>query len=156
MNFLEQLVAEWYAYRDFFVRTNVKFGPRPQGGYEGEMDVVAFHPKDRTLIHFETSSDADSWNERKMKFQKKFEKAEQHYASEFKFGFEEAKKVAVVSFTRPREPVDMGFNIELLLIPDLMSRITKRLKRAHPMKAAVSEVYPLLRAIQFAVWYGGA
>ncbi len=47
MNFLEQLVAEWYAYKGYFVRTNIKFGKRIRGGYEGEMDVVAFDPKEK-------------------------------------------------------------------------------------------------------------
>ena len=42
MNFLEKLVAEWYQYRGYFVKGNVKFGPREQGGYKSEMDVVAF------------------------------------------------------------------------------------------------------------------
>jgi hypothetical protein len=51
MNFLEQLTSEWYAYRGYFVRTNVKFGRRPAGGYEGEMDVVAFDPLKKVLVH---------------------------------------------------------------------------------------------------------
>jgi hypothetical protein len=107
VNFLEQLVAEWYAYRGFFVRTNIKFGKRGKGGYKGEMDVVAFHPQGRTLVHIEASSDAYSWPKRKEMFRKKFQIEEQLYAS---------------------------------------------LRSTHPMKAAVPEVYPLLRAIQFAVW----
>ncbi len=65
MNFLEQLIAEWYAYRGFFVRTNIRFGKRPAGGYEGEIDVAAFNPRTKHLVHIETSTDADSWAERK-------------------------------------------------------------------------------------------
>jgi len=26
MNFLEQIVSEWYAYKGYFVKTNIKFG----------------------------------------------------------------------------------------------------------------------------------
>ena len=51
MNFLEQLVAEWYGYRDYFIRTNVKFGKRSKGGYTGEVDVLAVKPQERELIH---------------------------------------------------------------------------------------------------------
>lgn len=154
MNFLEQLVAEWYAYRGFFVRTNIKFGKRAKGGYKGEMDVVAFHPQGRTLVHIEASSDAYSWPKRKEMFRKKFQIEEQLYASEFGFEFEKVVKVAVVSFTQPREPVEpveLGCD-KLFLVRDLMRWITSRLRSTHPMKAAVPEVYPLLRAIQFAVW----
>lgn len=42
MNFLEQLVSEWYSYRGFYVRENVRVGLRDRGGYQGELDVVAF------------------------------------------------------------------------------------------------------------------
>lgn len=43
-NFLEQLVAEWYEYRGYFVRRNVLVGRRSQGGQDGELDIVAFNP----------------------------------------------------------------------------------------------------------------
>jgi len=32
INFLEQLAAEWYEFRGYFVRRNVRVGPRPKGG----------------------------------------------------------------------------------------------------------------------------
>jgi hypothetical protein len=80
VNFLEQLVAEWFAYgRKCFVRTNVNFGPRELGGFEGEMDVVAFEPNDKLLFHVEASTDADSWDERRSRFQKKFQGAARYY-----------------------------------------------------------------------------
>src|ERR1700683_1491772 len=60
-NFLEQLVAEWYEYRGFFVRRNVNVGKRTAGGHEGELDVVAFHPVEKLLVQIETSMDAESW-----------------------------------------------------------------------------------------------
>ena len=42
INFLEQLIAEWYEYRGYFVRRNVLVGRRLKGGYECELDIVAF------------------------------------------------------------------------------------------------------------------
>src|SRR5690554_419807 len=42
MNHLEQLVAEWYEYRGYFVRRNIQVGPRANGGYECELDAVLF------------------------------------------------------------------------------------------------------------------
>lgn len=35
-NFLEQLVAEWYEFRGYFVWRNINVGPRPKGGFESE------------------------------------------------------------------------------------------------------------------------
>ena len=46
-NFLEELTAEWYEFNGYFVRRNVNVGKRPEGGYECELDVVAFHPMKR-------------------------------------------------------------------------------------------------------------
>lgn len=50
MNFLEQLIAEWYAYQDYLVLTNINVGKRPKGGYEGEIDIIAFDPKKKSLF----------------------------------------------------------------------------------------------------------
>lgn len=64
VNFLEQMVAEWYEFRGYFVRRNVRVGPRPKGGHIAELDVVAYHPARKHLVHIEPSSDANSWEER--------------------------------------------------------------------------------------------
>jgi hypothetical protein len=72
INFLEQLAAEWYEFRGYFVRRNVRVGPRPNGGHECELDVVAFHPKKRHLVQIEPSMDADSWAQREQRYAKKF------------------------------------------------------------------------------------
>src|SRR5689334_5505144 len=72
-NHLEELVAEWYQFQGFFVRRNVQVGKRTQGGYECELDVVAFHPGHKRLIHIEPSLDGDSWTVREKRYQKKFE-----------------------------------------------------------------------------------
>ena len=52
-NYLEQLVAEWYEYQGYFIRRNVMVGKLPGGGYEGELDIVAFHPEKKHLLHIE-------------------------------------------------------------------------------------------------------
>lgn len=50
-NHLEQLIAEWYEYQGYFVRRNILVGKRAKGGYECELDVVAFHPERQHLVH---------------------------------------------------------------------------------------------------------
>jgi hypothetical protein len=78
MNFLEELVAEWYEFRGYFVRRNVLVGRRAKGGYECELDVVAFHPGSKHLVHIEPSMDAQSWAKRDERFRKKFAAGRRH------------------------------------------------------------------------------
>jgi hypothetical protein len=44
-NYLEQLIAEWYEYKGYFIRQNVWVGKRARGGYECELDIAGleFH-----------------------------------------------------------------------------------------------------------------
>jgi len=154
MNFLEQLAAEWYAYRGYFVRTNVKFGRRRAGGYEGEMDVVAFHPREKVLVHAEPSMDADSWRQREQKFRRKFRDAEEHYGELFQFHYERVDRVAVCGWGRSL-PQDVSFgDIVIKTLPSFVSEIMKELKRHDPYKDIVPEHWPLLRALQMGLHWG--
>lgn len=153
MNFLEQLVAEWYEYKGFFVRTNIKFGKRAAGGWEGEIDVAAFDPKSKRLIHVEASMDSYSWSKRKNKFVKKFRDAKRNYKEVFDFNFKSIRNQVIVGFTKTKPKVNFG-GIEVILVPDFVREVTEYLSKQDPMKAIVPESYPLLRAIQFATAYG--
>jgi hypothetical protein len=35
MNYIEQLISEWYEYKGYYVRRNIKVGRRKSGGYDG-------------------------------------------------------------------------------------------------------------------------
>jgi len=155
MNFLEQLAAEWYAYNGYFVRTNIKYGSRAKGGFVGEIDVAAYMPKNRSLIHIETSTDADTWEERKKRFIKKFATASDHYAEVFDFSIKSIERVAIVGFSRVNSPqLEFGNDIKVISVPEFMKRITEKLSEYTPLQKAVPESYNLLRAIQFTVSYG--
>lgn len=52
-NHLEQLISEWPEFKGFFVRRNVRVGKLAGGGYEGELDIVAYHPQDKSALHIE-------------------------------------------------------------------------------------------------------
>ncbi|TCZ85031.1 hypothetical protein [Lysobacter sp. N42] len=78
MNWLEQLVAEWYEYQGYFVRRNVLVGRRANGGWECELDVVAFHPGLRPLVHIEPSMDSNSWEVRAQRYARRFEAGRRH------------------------------------------------------------------------------
>lgn len=81
LNYLEQLVAEWYEFQGYFLRRNINVGKRDRGGYECELDVVAFHPQKRHLVQIEPSMDADSWPKRELRYAKKFEAGENTFQS---------------------------------------------------------------------------
>ncbi len=69
-NYLEQLIAEWYEYKGYYVRRNLLVGKRVKGGFECELDVVTFNPKAKHLVHIEPSMDANSWAEPREKIPK--------------------------------------------------------------------------------------
>jgi hypothetical protein len=150
MNFLEQLVAEWYEYQGYFATTNIKFGKLSHGGWAGEMDVVAFDPESKEIVHIETSSDADSWEKREIRIKKKFGNASKHYKEKFPFTELPIKQIAIVGYGKPKKKAfDEGIEVES--ISGFVKKICEDLKKIHPLKEVVSEQYPLLRAIQFAV-----
>jgi len=68
MNHLEQLVSEWYEFQGYFVRRNVHVGKRSNGGWECELDVIAFNPQKKHLVHIEPSMDANSWAKREERY----------------------------------------------------------------------------------------
>jgi hypothetical protein len=156
VNFLEQLVAEWYSYRGYYVRTNVMVGPRQAGGYEGELDVVAFHPETKEIVHIETSMDALSWDKRREKFTKKFEMGRRYIPQLFSFTERRPKQVVVLGFPRTtRDEQLLGQDVEVYLMPRLITEIAEELSKTKVENGAVPETFPLLRAMQFALDYGG-
>ena len=95
-NFLEQLVAEWYEYRGYFVRRNVPVGRRTKGGYECELDIIAFDPVSQHLVHIEPSMDAESWEKRERSFRKKFDAGLKYIPSLFP-GLDLPQKIEQIS-----------------------------------------------------------
>lgn len=163
MNFLEQLVAEWYQYRGYFVRTNIRFGKRTKGGYEGEMDVIAYHPVLKELLHTECSTDAWSWEKKRERFIKKFNDASKYYESIFPFCKDDVKiirKLVISGFSIPRKKeygkIILGGennNIGFITIPEFIDPIISHLSKKSPLSEAIPESYPLLRSMQYGTFY---
>ncbi|OGD40462.1 hypothetical protein A3I30_00060 [Candidatus Azambacteria bacterium RIFCSPLOWO2_02_FULL_44_14] len=154
MNFLEQLTAEWYEYNGYFVRQNVKFGKRKEGGWRGEMDVIAYNTNNKTSLHIETSTDSNTRAQREKKFKRKFSDAQQYYEEIFHFK-SSPKRLAIVSFrmTMPQD-LDFGSDIEIKTIPQFIREIVTELSVKDPRADVIPESYPLLRAIQFSAFFG--
>ena len=156
MNFLEQLVAEWYEYEKYFVRSNVRSRKRAKGGFDVELDVLAYDLPNNTLLHVETSGDADSWAERKHRFlTKKFILTRKEYESIIGCKVNKIRKIAIVGYARSTKTnLNWGQDIEVVFIPDFMKQIAEKLRSQHPAHEAVPEGFPLLRAMQTVLAYG--
>lgn len=153
-NHLEQLVAEWYEHQGYFVRKNVNVGKRPQGGYECELDIVAFHPGTKKLVHIEPSLDADSWPTRERRYQRKF-KAGKKYIPQIFSGLEiptAIDQIALFLFasTTNHRTIAGG---RIMLVSELMVTISEGLVKDRIAKKAVPEQFPMLRTIQFVLEY---
>ena len=153
-NYLEQLIAEWYEYKGFFVRRNVLVGKRPKGGHDCELDVVAFHPHEKRLVHIEPSMDASSWEERERRYTKKFEAGRKHIPQLFK-GLDlpkEIEQIAVLVFASKTNHDTLGGG-KILLIDELLADIFAELKDRPIASHAVPEHLMVLRSFQFVAQY---
>ena len=147
MNFLEQLAAEWYEYKGYFCRTNIRFGETGHGGHIGEMDVIAYHPKTKEFVHIECSTDAWSWERKKEVFAKKFKNAHKFYEEKFPFEKENIRKIAVTGFSRPRNNADQkmnfGLGVEVFLVPEFVVLISSELSKLDPWYVGITSCNPI-------------
>ena len=149
MNFIESLIAEWLAYNGYFVRRNVKVGRRPEGGWEGELDVVGYNPETRKLIHYECSSDADTIEKRDKTFSRKFALGKKYIPSLFP-GIELPKiEQLVLHGAASRKQMKMG-GVIVVRLQDFVADVLLELRKKHVSKEAVPEQFPLLRTLQWA------
>jgi hypothetical protein len=157
-NYLEQIVSEWYEYQGYFVRRNVLVGKRAKGGYECELDVVAFHPAMRRLVHIEPSSDADSWETREKRYTRKFEAGRKYIPDLFKgviLPNQKIEQIAVLVFGSKTNHETLAGG-RLMLAEELLAEILAGLKDSSIYSSAVSEQYPILRTLQFVCQYRNA
>jgi hypothetical protein len=152
MNHLEQLVAEWLQYNGYFVRVSVPVGPRANGGFEGELDVVGIHFARQHLIHVECSLDALSQEKRETRFSLKFERGKRFIKEVFR-GCpipEEVEQVVVLQFAGSKVGAFGG--ARLVTVRDLIHEIYAGLKGTSPQSKAVPSNLPLLRTLQLAAY----
>ena len=152
MNFLESLAAEWYEYNGYFVRSNSRTHKRKKGGWDVELDVLAYSPSDQRLIHIETSGDANSWQERKDRFlKKKFILPRKEYELLIGSRIGTLEKIAIVGWRSTKSDLHWKNDIKVVLIPQFLEEITTKLRDTSPFTQAVPENFPLLRAMQMAL-----
>ena len=156
-NYLEQLIAEWYEYQGYFVRRNVLVGRRPKGGYECELDIVAFHPGRRHLIHIEPSMDADSWAIREKRYQKKFDAGRKYIRTIFQDVQlpDTVEQIAVLVFASKANHERVGGG-RLVLVDEILEDIFREFKGKHLASNAIPEHLTILRTCQFVAEYRSA
>jgi hypothetical protein len=151
MNHLEQLVCEYYDWQDYIVKKNIHVGLRAQGGYEMELDIVAYNPHSDHLVHVEASLDAQSWKKREERFGKKFELGRKYIRKEV---FTWLKKDSVLEQiailpSKPKDGLLCGMPVQS--IDDFYAKVVAKVKEeGRGAVAAIPEEYPLLRVLQFA------
>ena len=150
MSHLENLIVEYYDWKGYLVKRNIKVGRLKHGGWEMELDVIAYHPHEGHLIHLEPSVDADSWKKREYRFAKKFGAGEKYIFTDVFTWLEPTTPVdrvaVLISHPKGRDKI-AGANIQS--IDELMLEIRGEIKKEGIVaKKAVPEQYPLLRTIQ--------
>ena len=153
-NYLEQLLAEWYEYQGYFIRRNVWVGKREKGGYECELDIVAFHPGKKHLLQVEPSSDADSWARREERYARKFLAGRKYIPGLFR-DFEAQSpidQIAVFVFASKQNRQSLAGG-RIVLASEILVDILKELRSSSILSSAISEQYPILRTLQFVCQY---
>jgi hypothetical protein len=156
-NHLEQLVAEWLEFNGYFVRRNVKVGKLSRGGFEGELDIVAYHPVKNHLFQIEPSIDAHTWEKREKRFRKKFDAGRSYIISKI-FPWLPHNKTfdqwAVLWGSDKNHPTVGGGKV--VPIWTLYKMIVKDvLAVGYPGGNAIPEQFPLLRTIQHTMHWAG-
>jgi hypothetical protein len=155
VNFLEQLVAEWYEYQGYFIRRNVRVGKLPKGGYECELDIVAFHPETKHLLHIEPSTDADSWDKREKRYKKKFDAGRKYIPEMFPALLPPEvvpEQIALLVFA-PRDadrPLGGG---HVMHVSAFLESVITQFSKISMLKGQVPEQFTILRTLQFVAEY---
>lgn len=150
MSHLENLIAEYYDWKGYLVKRNIKVGKLSHGGWEMELDVIAFDPHTNHLIHLEPSIDAHSWATREERFNKKFASARKYILSEVFTWLDPNIKIEQVAVL-VSHPKDRDFlaGARIVSIDELLSEIREKIIGCGIVaKNAIPEQYPLLRTLQ--------
>nr|WP_315249030.1 hypothetical protein [uncultured Duganella sp.] len=153
MSHLESLIVEFYDWRGYLVKRNVKVGKRSAGGWEMELDVVAYHPHTRHLIHIEASLDAHSWDRREQRYVKKFHSGEKFILTDVFTWLEKdtpIERLAIFPSVPPFRKNFAGANAVSIdaFMADLQAAI---IRQGLVSRCAIPEQYPLLRTLQLAL-----
>ena len=154
-NVLEELAKEYYEYiKEYFVRTNVRFNKRKnKGGYEGEIDILAYVPNERKLIHLECSMSADRNDAGFKKAKKKFPDNldYKNLYPDNTLDFESVEKIFIFKQTKELNDVKMPQGVRSVNLGAFIREVYSSIN-TDIMKKIIPEAYPLLRTMQLTKW----
>jgi hypothetical protein len=154
VDYLQQFVTEWYEYQGYFVHRDLWVGLEPDGSYECELDVVAFHPLHRCVVQIEPSMDLLGWKDREQHFGLKFE-AGRKYLHRM-FGAEpriHLEQIALIVTTEEAPCTIAGGKI--VRLPDLLTEILATVRSFDMSEVLVPEQWPILRTLQLVAAFAG-
>lgn len=150
MSHLEDIIAEYYDWKGYLVKRNIKVGRLSHGGWEMELDIIAYHPHTGHLVHLEPSIDAHSWAMREQRFTKKFGAGEKYIFTEV-FTWLDPKtplESIAVLVSHPKNRDHLA-GAKIMSVDELVSEIRKEIIESGIVaKNAIPEQYPLLRTMQ--------
>lgn len=150
MSHLESLIVEYLDWQGYLVRRNTKVGRLAHGGWEMELDVVAYNPHKADLVHYEPSVDAHGWVAREVRYAKKFSAARKFVFSDI-FSWlpptTPLRQIAVFpSHPKGRDEIAGGL---ILSIDEVVAEIRRKVIACGVARSnAIPESHPLLRMLQ--------
>jgi len=153
MTHLEQLVYEYYDWKGYLIKHNIKVGRLQKGGWEMELDIIGYHPSTNHLIHIEPSLDSHAWAKKEFRFKKKFSAGKRYILTEI---FKELDKktsieqlAIIISHSADKKSIGGG---KIKSVDQFTKEVCEDVRAEGLMsKSAISEEYPLLRTIQLAL-----
>lgn len=149
-NYLEQLAAEWYEYRGYFVRRQLMVGQKSSGGYEGELTILAVHLERGDVVHVEPSMDAHSWEKREARYRARFDLGRRFIpdllGGKYKAG--PLRQVALIGLGSSTNHPNLGGG-EVLSLGDFLAQILNAFRGGELAGQPVPQQYPILRTLQF-------
>ena len=152
MSHLEDFIAEYYDWRGYLIKRNIKVGRLSHGGWEMELDVIAYHPHTNHLVHLEPSVDAHSWAKREARFGKKFAAGARYIFSEVYTWLDPGTPIEHIAIlpSHPKGRDDLAGG-RILSIDEFFAEVKSELtKQGVAARGAIPETYPLLRTLQLA------
>jgi hypothetical protein len=150
-NFIEQLAAEWYEHQGYFVLRNQFVGLRPKGGWECELDIVAFSPTAKKLVHIECSNDAANWATREVRYKRKFDAGKKFIPKMFK-GLKlpnEVQQIALLGSASVKNNQTIGGG-KIETLENFMNEVVEGIRASYiDTNHLVPEKYHTLRTIYF-------
>jgi len=115
----------------------------------GELDIAAYSPQTKAILHLEPSLDADTWKRRKQRYEKKFKAGRKHIRELFPWVKSKSKirQIAIfVSAAKDRTEIAGG---EVVTVDEVVHEIRQAVSAQDKVsQGAIPEQFPLLRTIQ--------